>query len=52
MDMDLFAAVSATVLSGFDQATDLFSVQVSFRPEETSADEYSCVFVHRAPAIG
>lgn len=25
MDMDLFAAVSATVLSGLDQATDIFS---------------------------
>jgi hypothetical protein len=51
--MDLFAAVSAVVLSVFDQATDLIlSVQVSFRAQESSADEYPCVLVHRTSAIG
>lgn len=51
--MDLFASVSADVLSVFSQTTDLIlSNQVSFRPEEPSSDEDSCVFVYRTSAIG
>jgi len=50
--MDLFASVSAAVLSVFGQATDLIlSNLVCLRSQETSSDEDSCVLVHRTSAI-
>ena len=54
MDMDLFAAVSSVVSPGHSEVTDfpVPSASVSVGPEESSADEYSCLLIRAAPAVG
>jgi hypothetical protein len=53
--MDLFAAVSATIYSGYARATDDRAphpfVVVPFRSQESSTDEYTCLLVYRTPAV-